>query len=183
VYPVFEMNRISRNDADRSVEWRNRSKQAILCGSHGPAKFEYGWQDYAHSDYSSEDGSFVKGVPGEAAVPESRDRFIPLRKSDLIEGLMAAGHLDGAGEVGFRQFARQLGAIFHYQYFEQLDLLREAYFHFDPEINPQTCSPARDLEAAYRRLSEEFVRILTEANFVEITHDEIVRAFAEHALV
>jgi hypothetical protein len=126
---------------------------------------------------------FVKGVPGEAAVPESRYRFIPLRKADLIDGLMAEGHLDDAGQAGLRQFARQLGAIFHYQYFEQLDLLREAYFHFDPEVDPQICLPATDLEAAYRRLSEEFVRILTEANFIEIAHEEITRAFGEHALV
>ncbi len=125
----------------------------------------------------------MKGVTSEAAVPESRDHFIPLRKSDLIEGLLAAGHLDGAGEVGFRQFARQLGAIFHYQYFEQLDLLREAYFHFDPEVDPRACGPQQDLEAAYRRLSEEVVRVLTEANFIEISHAEIVQAFSDHALV
>ena len=79
--------------------------------------------------------------------------------------------------------ARRLGAIFHYQYFEELDRLREVYFHFDPEIDPQACGPATDLEAAYRSLSEEFVRVLTEANFVEITHDEITRAFAERARV
>jgi len=125
----------------------------------------------------------VKGVAGEATVPEPRYRFIPLRKADLIDGLMAAGQLDEAGQVGFRQVARQLGAILHYQYFEQLDLLREAYFHFDPEVDPQTSLPATDLETAYRRLSEEFVRLLTEASFVEIAHEEIIRAFGEHALV
>ncbi len=125
----------------------------------------------------------MKGVPGEVAVSEQRYRFIPLRKADLIDGLMAAGDLDEAGQAGFRQFARQLGAIFHYHYFEQLDLLREAYFHFDPEVDPQSCPPAADVETAYRRLSEEFVRILTEANFIEIAHEEITRAFGEHALV
>ncbi len=125
----------------------------------------------------------MKAVPGEAAVSELRDRFIPLRKSDLIDGLAAAGHLDEAGQARFRQFARQLGSLFHYQYFEQLDLLREAYFHFDPEVDPPISGPQQDLEAAYRRLSDEVVRVLTEANFIEITHDEIIRAFAEHALV
>src|SRR6266403_3672558 len=79
--------------------------------------------------------------------------------------------------------SRMLGAIFHHQYFEELDRLREAYFYFDPEVDPKACGAANDREAAYRRLSEEFVRVLTEANFVEITHDEIARAFGEHALV
>ncbi len=122
-------------------------------------------------------------MSGEAAVSEPRDRFIPLRKSDLIDGLVAADNLDDAEQASFRQFSHQLGALFHYQYFEQLDLLRDAYFHFDPEVDPGACGPPLDLEAAYRRLSEEVVRVLTEANFIEITHDEITRAFAEHALV
>jgi Protein of unknown function (DUF3754) len=125
----------------------------------------------------------VSGVSSEAAALAQRDRFIPLRKSDLIDGLVDAGHLDDAAQARFRQFARQLGALFHYQYFEQLDLLREAYFHFDPEVDPRICGPQQDLEADYRRLSEEVARVLTEANFIEITRDEIARAFAEQALV
>jgi len=122
-------------------------------------------------------------VAAEAAAPAQRDRFIPLRKSDIIDGLVAEGRLDAAGQARLKQFARMLGAIFHYQYFEELDRLREIYFHFDPERDPQACGPAKDLEAAYRTLSEEFVRVLEEANFIEISHDEITRAFSERARV
>jgi hypothetical protein len=125
--------------------------------------------------------AFVNGTLAAAAAPEQRDRVIPLRKSDLIEGLLAEGRLDEAEQARLRQLARMLGAIFHYQYFEELDRLREIYFQFDPEIDPQTCGPLKDIEAAYRTLSEEFVRVLTEANFIEIAHDEITRTFAERA--
>jgi hypothetical protein len=125
----------------------------------------------------------VNEAHGEAAAPEQQDRFIPLRKSDIVGGLVAEGRLDDAEQARLRQFARMLGAIFHYQYFEELDRLREAYFYFDPEVDPKACAPANDLEAAYRSLSEEFVRVMTDANFIEITHDEITRAFAERALV
>jgi hypothetical protein len=124
----------------------------------------------------------VNGVD-EAGAPVQRDRVIPVRKSDMIEGLVAEGRLADAKQAGFRQLARVLGAIFHYQYFEELDRLRELYSHFDPEVDPLVCGPAKDPEAAYRSLSEEFVRILTDANFIEITHGEITRAFAERALV
>jgi hypothetical protein len=139
----------------------------------------------------------VKGpaaeVGNETAAPVQRDRFIPLRKSDIIDGLIAEGRLDAAGQARLRQLARMLGAIFHYQYFEELDRLREVYFYFDPELDPKAydpkaydpkaCGPARDLEAAYRCLSEEFARVLKDANFIEISHDEITRAFAERARV
>ena len=122
-------------------------------------------------------------VGDEAPASGQRDRFIPLRKSDIIAGLVAEGRLDPAGQAGLKQFARMLGAILHYQYFEELDRLREVYFHFDPELDPQVLGPAKDLDAAYRTLSDEFVRVLKEANFVEISHDEITRAFAERARV
>jgi hypothetical protein len=129
----------------------------------------------------------VKGVAagagGEVAAATPRDRVITLRKSDLIDGLLAEGRLDEAAQANFSQIARRLGAIFHYQYLEELERLREAYFHFDPEIESQTTGPGGDLETAYQSLSEEFVRVLTEANFVEIAHDEIARAFAERARV
>jgi hypothetical protein len=150
----------------------------------------------------------VAEVGNEAAAPVQRDRFIPLRKSDIIDGLIAEGRLDAAGQARLKQLARMLGAIFHYQYFEELDRLREVYFYFDPELDPKAydpkaydpkaydpkacdpkaydpkaCGPARDLEAAYRCLSEEFARVLKDANFIEISHDEITRAFAERARV
>jgi hypothetical protein len=123
----------------------------------------------------------VGEAQSEAAAPKPRDRFIPLRKTDLVGGLAAEGCLNDAEQVFLRQFARMLGAIFHYRYFEELDRLREAYSYFDPEIVPKR--PANEIEAAYRTLSDEFVRVVTEANYVEIPHDEITRAFAEHALV
>jgi hypothetical protein len=119
----------------------------------------------------------------ETAARVQRDRVIPLRKSDVIGGLIAEGRLDEADQAGFRQLARMLGAILHYEYLEELERLRETYFYFDPEIDPHEFGSAKDLSAAYRELSDEFVRVLTEANFIEISHEEITQAFAERARV
>jgi hypothetical protein len=119
----------------------------------------------------------------EVAARPQRDRVIPLRKSDIIDGLVAEGRLDGADQAKFRQLARMLGAILHYQYLEELDRLRETYFYFDPEIDPHEFGSAKDLTEAYRQLSDEFVRVLTDANFIEVSHEEITKAFAERARV
>jgi Protein of unknown function (DUF3754) len=155
------------------------SRQENASNQQSRALFRF----YRNGKSSGVGDSFVNEAHSEAAAPEQQDRFIPLRKSDIVGGLVAEGRLDDAGQAKLRQFARMLGAIFHYQYFEELDRLREAYFYFDPEVDPKACGPANDLEAAYRSLSEEFVRVMTDANFIEITHDEITRAFAERALV
>jgi hypothetical protein len=126
-------------------------------------------------------------APAEAgravAAREPRDRVIPLRKSDIIDGLIAEGRLDEADEARFRQLARMLGAILHYEYLGELDRLRETYFYFDPEIDPREFGSAKDLNAAYAQLSDEFVRVLTDANFIEVSHEEISKAFAEGARV
>ena len=119
----------------------------------------------------------------EIAARPQRDRVIPLRKSDIIDGLVAEGRLDGEGQAKFRQLGRMLGAILHYQYLEELDRLRETYFYFDPEIDPHEFGSAKDLSEAYRQLSDEFVRVLTDANFIEVSHEEITKAFAERARV
>jgi hypothetical protein len=119
----------------------------------------------------------------EVAARQQRDRVIPLRKSDIIDGLVAEGRLDGADQAKFRQLARMLGAILHYQYLEELDRLRETYFYFDPEIDPHEFGSAKDLTEAYRQLSDEFVRVMTDANFIEVSHEEITKAFAERARV
>ena len=87
----------------------------------------------------------------EVAAPEQRDRVIPLRKSDIIDGLIAEGRLDEADQTRFRQLARMLGAIRHYEYLEELDRLRETYFYFDPEIDPHEFGSAKDLERGLPR--------------------------------
>jgi hypothetical protein len=130
---------------------------------------------------------FVMDAPTEAghqtAARDQRDRVIPLRKSDIIDGLIVEGRLDEADQTKFRQLARMLGAILHYDYLEELDRLRETYFYFDPEIDPHEFGSAKDLDAAYQVLSDEFVRVLTDANFIEVSHAEITKAFAEGARV
>jgi hypothetical protein len=125
----------------------------------------------------------VNEAYSEMVVREQRDRYIPLRKSDIVTGLVEPGTLAGDQQASFQQFARMLGAIIHHQHFEELDRLREAYFYFDPEVGTEACRPARDIEQAYRSLSDEFVRVLDEANFVEIPREVISQAFGEHALV
>jgi len=119
----------------------------------------------------------------ETAAPGPREKFIPLRKSDIVAAIVAHAGLPADQAPDLRRFARMLGAIFHVRYFEELDRLREAYFYFDPEVSAPASRSAGDVEAAYRSLSDEFVRVVTEANFVEIPHEVIVRAFGEHALV
>ena len=81
------------------------------------------------------------------SAAEQREHFIPVRKSDLIEALLAEPRLaDPAARSGFRQFAWLLGAIFHHEHFAELEQLRDAYHDFNPHrpANPDAASEAAD---------------------------------------
>jgi hypothetical protein len=107
-------------------------------------------------------------------MSDKRERFIPIRKVDLVDALAEHGRLAAAQErEKFRQVCRMLAAIYHYETFDQLERLRNDYFYFDPELGPHARFDQSAHEAAYGDLVASFTAVLNEANFVEISHTEI----------
>jgi hypothetical protein len=120
----------------------------------------------------------VSGGTGE------RDHFIPARKLDVLNAVIAHGALAGEPErEKFRQFCRLLGAIYHYEYFEQLERLRNDYFYFSPDTDGHARFDAATVERTYGDLIEALTNVLHGANFVEVPHEEIERAHREHGIV
>ena len=113
-----------------------------------------------------------------------RDHFIPVRKIDVLNAVIAQGALASEPErEKFRQFCRLLGAIYHYQYFDQLERLRNDYFYFSPDRDDSVRFDSATVERVYRDLIEALIRVLHGANFVEVPHDEIQRAHRDHGIV
>jgi hypothetical protein len=121
----------------------------------------------------------------ESAGTGERDHFIPVRKIDVLEALIAHGALPGVAEQeNFRTFCRLLGAIYHHQYFDQLERLRNDYFYFSPDLDEAHARfDTVTLERAYGDLLVTLTAVLHGADFVEVPHEEINRAHREHALV
>src|SRR5215470_18501773 len=110
----------------------------------------------------------------EPSKDEHRDQFIPMRKADLISTLLERGEL--ADPEKFRQLCRLLASIFHYEYFEQLERLRDDYFYFNPQLDTQKRFEAMTLDAAYADLTDALTKVLKGANFVELSEQEIEEA-------
>jgi len=109
-----------------------------------------------------------------------RERFIPVRKGDLLDALRQHGALGGESErAGFREICRRLAAICHYDYFERLERLRQDYFYFAPDVDPHARFGEAALAAAYADLVRSFTSVLKDANFVELSDAEIERAHDE----
>src|SRR5436190_15691916 len=92
-----------------------------------------------------------------AAAGDERDHFIPVRKSDVLDALIEHGQLPGEdAREQFRQVCKLLAAIYHYEYFERLETLRDAYYYFNPELDTQARFDRATTERAYAELIESF---------------------------
>ncbi len=111
---------------------------------------------------------------------ERRERFIPVRKGEIIAALLAEPKLaEPAAQSEFQHLCKLVASIFHYEHFEELERLKDAYHHFNPH-HPGSSNAAS--EAAYADLLATLRRVLTRANFIEVTGEEMARAAREHAL-
>ena len=122
--------------------------------------------------------------PTSAVTPADGITSFRVRKSDVLHALIEQGSLVGEQErEKFRQFCRLLGAIFHYDYYDQLERLRDDYFYFNPELDGHVRFDAATIERAYQDMIDALMRVLRGANFIEVPHEEIESSHREHAIV
>ena len=120
----------------------------------------------------------------EADRRAARDQFIPVRKSDILEALIGHGPLaDEAERQQFRQICQFLAAIYHYEYFADLERLREDYYYFNPELDPHARFEPAQLERAYADLVESLNTVLKRANFVEMSHADVEAAHRQRQVM
>src|SRR5690349_13893250 len=96
-------------------------------------------RDSSYRNLSFEHAMNVEFGRNNEALANSRqqalDKFIPIRKEDLLGALVKQGHFADTAECElFRRLARTLRTICHYEYSETLDRLRDDYYYFSPEV-------------------------------------------------
>jgi hypothetical protein len=107
---------------------------------------------------------------------EERDQFIPVRKTDILEALIASGRLAGEqAQAGFGRFCQLLGALFHYEFFETLEGLRDDYYYFNPEMDVNGRFTAEMRERARADLGEKLAKVLNNANYVPVPLEEVTQ--------
>jgi hypothetical protein len=110
---------------------------------------------------------------------EPRDRFIPVRKTDILRALVDHGRLRAGEAEKFRVFGRLLGAIYHYEYFDRLETLRNDYYYFNPDLPHDTAVDPQILARAHDELVATLIGVLTKADFVEVMPDDLARSHKE----
>ena len=102
------------------------------------------------------------------------DQFIPVRKSDILSALVERGDCKSdADREKFRRFCDMLAAIYHYDYFQTLERLRNDYYYFSPEVAPHAVLERASRERCYGDLVQSLEQVLKDANFIALPHAEI----------
>src|SRR6202047_1455094 len=112
------------------------------------------------------------------------DQFIPVRKEDLFSALIKQCDLaDPAQRELFRRFARTLCTICHYEYSETLDRLRDDYYYFNPEVASHAAADRAKSDCAYDDLVRSLDKVLKNANFKELPHEDVADAHRKRAVL
>jgi hypothetical protein len=104
-----------------------------------------------------------------------REHFIPLRKNDLLQLLLADKQLPAQEREPFRQFGRLVSATFHFEYLAQLEELKDAYAVFDPDADTKPLKPLHPEQRKERedKLFASFTALMERANFKHLKLDDI----------
>lgn len=110
-----------------------------------------------------------------------REHYIPLRKNDLVDLLCKDQRLGASERDAFRQFCRLVGAVWHFEYLESLDKLKDAYAPLDPdsETKPLVTLDAPARVQRRKEVFDKFTELMERANFKRLTQEDIRQAMKE----
>jgi len=111
--------------------------------------------------------------------PDTPYRFIPFRKRDVVEMCLQDAKLKGQ-ETDFRQLYYMLSSIFHFEFHQIIESLKDSYAPVDPDTDTRAVESTQSLSV------HNFVGLLSglleKANYEQITEDELNQALLEASL-
>jgi len=112
------------------------------------------------------------------------DRFIPYRRSDIIEMCLADNGLAQDQIPAFQSFCEILCGIFHYEMHKSLETLKDCYAPFNPDKDTRIIQQINDneVEQHHNELEHELTSLLNLANFEQVSESEVNQALAEESL-
>ena len=116
--------------------------------------------------------------------PISSNRFIPFRKTDLIKLCLSQGKLSVDDQHSFKAFCRLLESIFHFEFHQTLETLKDCYAPFNMDVDTQLVHQYSqdEKEKLQKQLVVTMTDILKAANYRKITSADLKEALAEESL-
>ena len=113
-----------------------------------------------------------------------KDRFIPVRKTDLIEACLDSGNLAKEQHAAFKVLCQLIVSTLHFEYHQVLEELKDSYAPFDPNLDTLPTESLNDemLLANHSKFSSRFIEVLDAANFEKVTEQDLQDALQEESL-
>lgn len=113
-----------------------------------------------------------------------KNRFIPFRRADIIEMCIGDSRLTDQEKADFREFAQILAALFHFEFHQRLETLKNCYAPFNPDADTRLLARVSDDEKkrSQKQLVDEMTAVLNAANFERITAEDLEQALSEESL-
>jgi len=113
-----------------------------------------------------------------------RNRFIPFRKSDIIEMCVNDSRLSEHDQKLFIQFCHILKSLIHFEFHDQVETLKDCYSPFNPDADTwlNYDYSEQKKKALQKKLVEGLDSILDAANFQKITETDLEEALKEESL-
>ena len=116
-------------------------------------------------------------------MPEfgGREKFIPLRRHELVEWLCADEACRPEERDAFRRLCSHLFAVLHVRFHRRFEELKTAYDPFDPDtdMEPLLRLSADEKQKRLNALHKDFAWLMNRANFVHLTREDIEPSLKE----
>ncbi|MFL5329657.1 MAG: DUF3754 domain-containing protein [Gemmataceae bacterium] len=107
---------------------------------------------------------------------QDREHFIPLRRHELVR--LLCDQLSPAESAEFRKFCGKLCDRVHLEFYRLLERLKEDYAPFDPDADTHALNAVEGAERTDKaeRLFVDADRLLTRANYVQLSREQVLAA-------
>lgn len=106
-------------------------------------------------------------------------RYIPYRKHDLVDMCLQESALSGQ-EDAFRQLYSMLSSVYHFEFHQVVESLKDSYAPFDPDADTRKYDNPR--EPATLNFVELLEGVLEKANYEAISQADLNQALNEASL-
>ncbi len=115
---------------------------------------------------------------------EDRERFIPFQKAEIVEMIKKDGTLKEKEQELFADFCKILQSLYHFEFHDKVESLKENYYPFNPDKDTITLRkyPEEKLKECEKNLVSQFQEVLNDANYEEVTEEDIRLALEEESL-
>ena len=115
---------------------------------------------------------------------KDRERFIPFQKTEIVQLLCNDVFFKPLEKKKFKSLCKLIECIYHFQFHKKIEFLKDNYYPLNPDKMTKTKKVYSDdeIKKCEKNLLKKFKEILNDANYEQITQDDLKYAMEKESL-